>query len=75
MISLISMIIIIRFFAVQKYVTSPETADLHFNMLFCGILCVVGTFQWCGSSKIGVLKVSNVELHTQIFTGYGKERD
>ena len=46
----------IRFSAVQKYVTLPEIADLHFNFntLFCRILEVVGTIKLYWSSKIGV---------------------
>ena len=63
----------IRFSAVKKYyVTLPETADLHSNILFCGILDVVGAFQLCWSSEIAVSKISDVELQTQIFTGDSK---
>ena len=64
----------IRFSAVQKYVTLPEIADLHFNFntLFCRILEVVGTIKLYWSSKIGVSKISDVELRTQIFIGDSK---
>ena len=44
-----------------------KTADLHFNILFCGSLDVVSTFQLCWSRKTGVSEISDVELQTQIF--------
>ena len=46
--------------------TLPETADLHFNILFYGSLDVVSTFLLCWSSETGVSEISDVESQTQI---------